>query len=172
MVEGVDGAEDELEVALRVDVVEGLPGDLAYVAHVHVLIDDDEDLRRRDLAQAPEAVHHLAGVAGVALGQADQHQVMKDAFGRLSFDFTDNMNGYVQATWAQAGNESNWIQWVVSPSASRPNTLFANNPFLAQATQQQLGANITCGTPAAVQFALTAGRSEFIWTAKLPELIS
>ncbi len=56
---------------------------------------------------------------------------MKDAFGRLSYDFTDNVNGYVQATWAQAGNESNWIQWVVSPSASRPNTLFANNPFLA-----------------------------------------
>jgi outer membrane receptor protein involved in Fe transport len=74
---------------------------------------------------------------------------MKDAFGRLSYDFTDSVNGYVQATWAQAGNRSNWIQWVVSPSASRPNTLFANNPFLAPATQQQLGANIVCGTPAA-----------------------
>ena len=51
--------------------------------------------------------------------------------------------------WAQAGNTSNWINWVVSPSASRPNTLFANNPFLAPATQQQLGASIVCGTPAA-----------------------
>ena len=74
---------------------------------------------------------------------------MKDAFGRLSYDFTDNVNGYVQAMWAQAGNDSNWIQWVVSPSASRPNTLFANNPFLAAATQLQLGAGIVCGTPAA-----------------------
>ena len=74
---------------------------------------------------------------------------MKDWFSRLSYDFNDNVNGYVQATYADAGNRSNWIQWVVSPSASRPNTLFANNPFLSTATQQQLGANITCGTPAA-----------------------
>jgi len=59
------------------------------------------------------------------------------------------VNGYVQGTWAEAGNNSNWIQWVVSPSASRPNTLFANNPFLSTATQTALGASITCGTPAA-----------------------
>jgi len=72
---------------------------------------------------------------------------MKDVFARLSYDFTDDMNGYVQATFADAGNESNWIQWVVSPSASRPNTLFANNPFLASTTQEQLGADIVCGTP-------------------------
>jgi iron complex outermembrane receptor protein len=69
---------------------------------------------------------------------------MKDVFGRLSYDFTDTVNGYAQATLAEAGNESNWIQWVVSPSASRPNTLFANNPFLAPATQEQLGANVVC----------------------------
>jgi outer membrane receptor protein involved in Fe transport len=69
---------------------------------------------------------------------------MKDWFGRLSYDFTDNVNGYVQATWAQAGNESNWIQWVVSPAANRPNSIFANNPFLSTATQEALGANIVC----------------------------
>ena len=74
---------------------------------------------------------------------------MKDWFGRLSYDFTDEVNGYLQATWAEAGNKSNWITWVVSPSAGRPNTLFANNPFLAATTQQQLGADIVCGTPAA-----------------------
>ena len=74
---------------------------------------------------------------------------MKDWFGRLSYDFSDKTNGYVQATWAESGNLSNWINWVVSPSASRPNTLFANNPFLSAATQQQLGASIVCGTPAA-----------------------
>jgi iron complex outermembrane receptor protein len=74
---------------------------------------------------------------------------MKDWFGRLSYDFTDDINGYVQATWAESGNQSNWINWVVSPSAGRPNTLFANNPFLSPLAQQQLGADITCGTPAA-----------------------
>lgn len=74
---------------------------------------------------------------------------MKDVFARFSYDVTDNINAYVQASWAEAGNTSNWINWVVSPSASRPNTLFANNPFLDPVTQQQLGAGIVCGTPAA-----------------------
>ena len=74
---------------------------------------------------------------------------MKDWFGRFSYDLTDHINGYIQATWAEAGNQSNWINWVVSPSAGRPNTLFADNPFLSSATQQQLGAAIVCGTPAA-----------------------
>ena len=75
---------------------------------------------------------------------------MKDWFGRFSYDLTDDVNAYVQGSWAEAGNKSNWINWVVSPSASRPNTLFANNPFLNPATQAQLGAGIVCGTPAAV----------------------
>jgi len=74
---------------------------------------------------------------------------MKDWFGRFSYDLTDDINAYVQGSWAEAGNKSNWINWVVSPSASRPNTLFATNPFLSAATQAQLGAGIVCGTPAA-----------------------
>jgi iron complex outermembrane recepter protein len=74
---------------------------------------------------------------------------MKDTFARFSYDLSDDINGYVQGSWAQAENTSNWINWVVSPSASRPNTLFASNPFLNPVTQQQLGANIVCGTPAA-----------------------
>ena len=45
---------------------------------------------------------------------------MKDWFGRFSYDFTDDVNAYVQATWAEAGNTSNWINWVVSPSAEPP----------------------------------------------------
>ena len=74
---------------------------------------------------------------------------MKDVFGRLSYDLSDDVNAYIQGSWAESGNKSNWITWVVSPSASRPNTLFATNPFLAATTQQQLGASIVCGTPAA-----------------------
>ena len=75
---------------------------------------------------------------------------MKDVFARFSFDLTNDVSLYVQGSWADAGNNSNWINWVVSPSANRPNTLFANNPFLDPTTQQQLGAGIVCGTPAAV----------------------
>jgi iron complex outermembrane receptor protein len=74
---------------------------------------------------------------------------MKDVFARFSMDLGESANWYVQGSWAQAENASDWIQWVVSPNANRPNTLFANNPFLTAATQQQLGASIVCGTPAA-----------------------
>ena len=74
---------------------------------------------------------------------------MMDVFGRFSYDVTDDVNVYVQGSWAEASNYSEWINWVVSPSAGRPNTLFANNPFLAPTTQQQLGAGVVCGTPAA-----------------------
>jgi iron complex outermembrane receptor protein len=74
---------------------------------------------------------------------------MKDVFARFSLDLSDTANWYVQGSWAQAENASDWINWVVSPSASRPNTLFADNPFLDPVTQQQLGASIVCGTPGA-----------------------
>ena len=69
---------------------------------------------------------------------------MKDWFGRFSYDVTDNVNAYVQGSYAQASNLSNWVNATVSASGSRPNTLFANNPFLPAATQAQLGAGITC----------------------------
>ena len=43
MIERVDGAESELDVALGVDVVGGAEGDLGEVLDVAVLIDDDAD---------------------------------------------------------------------------------------------------------------------------------
>ncbi len=75
---------------------------------------------------------------------------MGDAFARFSYDITPTINAYVQGSWAESEDVSRWITWVVSSSTSRPNTLFANNPFLTPDTQQKLGANIVCGTPAAV----------------------
>jgi iron complex outermembrane receptor protein len=74
---------------------------------------------------------------------------MKDVFARFDYDLTDDINVYLQGSWGESANTSNWINWVVSPSASRPNTLFANNPFLDSVTQQRLGASVVCGTPAA-----------------------
>ncbi len=74
---------------------------------------------------------------------------MKDVFARFSLDLGENTNWYVQGSWAQAENASDWIQWVVSPNGNRPNAVFANNPFLTANTQNLLGANIVCGTPAA-----------------------
>jgi iron complex outermembrane receptor protein len=69
---------------------------------------------------------------------------MKDVFARFSLDLGDNANWYVQGSWAEAENASDWIQWVVSPNNGRPNTLFANNPYLTTASQNSLGAGITC----------------------------
>ena len=74
---------------------------------------------------------------------------MKDIFARFSLDLGDKANWYVQGSWAQAENASDWIQWVVSPNANRPNTLFANNPYLTPATQAQLGAGIDCSNTVA-----------------------
>jgi iron complex outermembrane receptor protein len=74
---------------------------------------------------------------------------MKDVFTRFDLDLGDSANWYVQGSWAQAENASNWIQWVVSPNNGRPNAIFANNPYLSTATQALLGADLTCGTPGA-----------------------
>jgi len=74
---------------------------------------------------------------------------MKDIFARFSLDVGDHANWYAQAGWAESKDVSDWIQWVVSPNNGRPNTLFANNPYLNATVQGQLGANIVCGTPAA-----------------------
>lgn len=73
----------------------------------------------------------------------------KDIFARFSLDVGDNANWYVQGSWAQAENASDWIQWVVSPNNGRPNTLFANNPYLNPTVQGQLGAGIDCSDPVA-----------------------
>jgi iron complex outermembrane recepter protein len=73
----------------------------------------------------------------------------KDVFARFSLDLGENANWYVQGSWAKAENASDWIQWVVSPNNGRPNTLFANNPYLNATAQGQLGAGISCSDPVA-----------------------
>jgi outer membrane receptor protein involved in Fe transport len=69
---------------------------------------------------------------------------MMDWFGRFSYDITDDVNAYVQGSWSMSTNLSNWVNATVSASGSRPNTLFADNPFLSPQAQQQLGAGVTC----------------------------
>ena len=65
VVEGVDGAEGELDVALGVDVVGGAESDFGEVLHVAVFVDDDDAFGEHGLAHGPDAVHDFAGVAGV-----------------------------------------------------------------------------------------------------------
>jgi len=68
-----------------------------------------------------------------------------ELFGRLSYDFTDDINGYVQASWAESGNFANWTPVVVSSAGTRPNSFFSTNPFLSASEQQLLGAQFAGG---------------------------
>jgi outer membrane receptor protein involved in Fe transport len=70
-------------------------------------------------------------------------------FGRFDIDVTKDIQFYVQGTASEAESFSRWMPWVVSGSSSRPNSIFANNPYLTPTTQAQLGANVVCGTAAA-----------------------
>ncbi len=79
---------------------------------------------------------------------------MKDVFTRFDLDLGESVNWYVQGSWAQSETASDWIQWVVSPSAGRPNSIFSNNPYLSTNTQGLLGAGIPC--PSAGRLCLPA----------------
>ena len=79
MVERIDGAEGELNVALGIDVVEDFECDLADVLHVDVFIYHDNALGEHRLPQRPDGVHHFARLTGVRLLDRDQHQVVEDA---------------------------------------------------------------------------------------------
>src|ERR1700741_4089774 len=80
MIERVDGAERELDVALWVDVVGHAEDDFAYVLHVAVLVDYDDALGEHCLAQRPDGAHHFACVPRIALADGDDHEVVKDSF--------------------------------------------------------------------------------------------
>jgi outer membrane receptor protein involved in Fe transport len=71
-------------------------------------------------------------------------------FGRFRYRLNDAVEAHLQASWNEAGNGSDWVNWVVSSASSRPNALFADNPFLGAAAQASLGAGIACGSPASV----------------------
>jgi iron complex outermembrane receptor protein len=62
----------------------------------------------------------------------------KEAFGRFSYDLTSDINGYVQAGWAESNNYANWSPVTVSSSANRASFFFANNPYLSSAAQATL----------------------------------
>ena len=68
-----------------------------------------------------------------------------ELFGRVSYDVTNDINAYVQASWAESGNFANWTPVVVSSAGTRPNTFFSTNPFLSAQEQQQLGAQFAGG---------------------------
>ena len=79
------------------------------------------------------------GGAYIKYGTFRSEIEMKDVFTRFDLDLGESANWYVQGSWSQAENLSDWIQWVVSPSGGRPNSIFSNNPFITPATQTVAG---------------------------------
>ena len=82
IVQIVHRSPHHLDIAQRIHVRADDPGDLADVLHIHVLVDHDYRLREHQLAEAPEGVHDLSRVAGKALVDRDEHEVVKDALRR------------------------------------------------------------------------------------------
>jgi hypothetical protein len=96
------------------------------------------------------------GGAYIKYGTFRSEIEMKDVFTRFDMDLGDSANWYVQGSWAQAENASDWIQWVVSPSGGRPNSIFSNNPYISPATQVLLGSGIECTAGATDRLCLPA----------------
>jgi len=72
---------------------------------------------------------------------AGQHQA--EFFNRFSYDFTPNVQGYIQASASEARDFSRWTPLLVSNASARPNTFFTNNPYLTAATSAALTAAAT-----------------------------
>src|SRR5271166_2093863 len=59
VVERIHRPQHELNVALRIDVVQRLPRHFAHVLHVDVLIHHHDALAEHRLPESPDGVHHL-----------------------------------------------------------------------------------------------------------------
>ena len=56
--------------------------DFAGVVHVAIFIHDDDVFAEHHLPHAPEPVHHLEGLIGILFPDADEDQIVKNAFRR------------------------------------------------------------------------------------------
>ena len=75
----VHRADRSQQVMGVIDVTEGAPGNLGVVVNVAIGIHNHDELRQRQQTRAPDRVHHLLGVLRVALLDAHDHAVVKDA---------------------------------------------------------------------------------------------
>src|SRR3990170_3518150 len=76
MIEYVERAVNDHDIALRVHVVHDLPGHFRIVVDVHVLIADDHELGEHEHARSPDGIDNLSAVARVAFFDPDDHVVM------------------------------------------------------------------------------------------------
>lgn len=71
-----------------------------------------------------------------------------EAFGRFSYDLNDTTTAYINTSYSESGNRAFWSPTsIYSPSTSgRPNTFYANNPFLPATAQALLSSGNPTGT--------------------------
>jgi outer membrane receptor protein involved in Fe transport len=96
------------------------------------------------------------GYADGAGTTIQSRQRQGEFFNRFSYDIAPDINAYVQASWAEAGDYSTWTPLLSSAASSRPNSFFTNNPYLSPDTQAALTAAATAAkhfVPAPVLFA-------------------
>jgi iron complex outermembrane receptor protein len=115
------------------------------------------------------------------VGTLQSRQRQAEIFNRFSYDITNDINVYVQGSWAESGNYSTWAPMVVSSAGSRPNSFFTNNPYLSPATQTALTTAATAAghfVPAPVLAsngsiapAVAAGTPYFSDASYVPQLI-
>ena len=81
----------------------------------------------------------IGGDGGYQTGGTFRSQLRSyEAFTRASYDVTDNINMFIQGSWAESKNFASWAPFVISSAGGRPNGFFTNNPFLSPAVQAQL----------------------------------
>ena len=87
VIERIDRPQRELDIALRIDVIQNFQSHVAKILHVHIFIHHDNALREHRLPQRPDRAHHLARLPRIRLANRNDHQVMKDAFhGKIDVD--------------------------------------------------------------------------------------
>ena len=111
------------------------------------------------------------GYANPADTTFQSRQRQGEFFNRFSYDFTPDINGYIQGGWSESYDYSTWTPLTVSSAGSRPNTFFTNNPYLSPATQTALTAAATAAghfVPAPVPFTQVVGNITSIAPAVAP----
>jgi len=83
------------------------------------------------------------GFANPADTTMQARQRNAEFYNRVSYDFTPDINGFIEASWSEAADYSKWTPLTVSSAGSRPNAFFTNNAFLSAQQQQLLTAAAT-----------------------------
>jgi len=82
VVERVHGAERELDIALRINVVESFERDVANILHIDIFIHNDDAFGEHRLPQRPDGVHYFARLPRVRFFYRHNHQVVEDTLDR------------------------------------------------------------------------------------------